>query len=77
MTRSMTSRRNKHGGGLHMNMEVGEFLDVHHGGEVLRIYFNGKNGDKKYQVTIVAEQSFQVKHSRLVEPPKAEVGNEA
>lgn len=67
MTRSTTNRRNKVGGGLHMNMEVAEFLEIEHGGEKFRIYFNGKNGDKKYQVTIVAPQSVRVTHSRHIE----------
>lgn len=52
--------RKKETGGLHIRVGASEKIEVHHKGDVLNIYCQGKNGFNKYDISFVGSKDFKI-----------------
>lgn len=64
MSNSTTNRRERAGKGLHLNLNAGEYIEVDHAGEKMRVHINGKNGYNKYQISVIAPQTFKIDYPK-------------
>ena len=68
MPRETVKRRREESKGLHLTMKRGQYIQIQHQGETLVLHFHGDNGTDAYQVSAVGPKSFQIDHSRLLQP---------
>ena len=57
---SNIQKRKQANGGLHITMYTGEFFEIIHGSDTIKVYCNGRSGYGSYSVSVVGPPKFRI-----------------